>query len=113
MNSSLAFLENLVHFNEADIPPHLFVAAIEFDNDEPVFELPDGDYPITWQAADNAGCKRIGDLWMKSKKFIACKVRSAVNPLEHNILLNPSFPGYAEKVRVTAVERLKIDPPLI
>lgn len=112
-NSSLAYLENLVHFSEAGIPPHLFVAVIEFDNNEPVFELPDADYPNTWQATDNAECRHIGDLLIQSKKFIACKVRSAVNPLEYNFLLNPLFPGYSEKVQVMAVEQLKVDVRLI
>jgi RES domain-containing protein len=29
MNSSLAYLESLVHFNETDVPPGLYITVIE------------------------------------------------------------------------------------
>jgi len=117
MNSSLAYLENLVHFNESDSPPHLFITAIEII-DNPlenglIYELPDSDYPVSWQQHENFENKIIGDEWMRAKRFLAIKVRSAVNPSEFNFLLNPLFPGYHDKIKLRSIELIDTDSRLI
>ena len=62
VNSSLAFLENLVHFNETEIPPSLYVATIEINDDALIYQLPGVKYPPDWQAPDNIENKKIGEI---------------------------------------------------
>ncbi len=113
MNSSLAYLENLVHFNEAETPPDLYVIAIELKIDETlIYELPDAEYPVDWLTPDNTANKVIGDQWIREKKFMAFKVRSAVNPTEFNFLLNPLFPAFYDKVVISSIQQLNIDARL-
>ena len=113
-NSSLAYLESLVHFNEADIPANLHITSIEIkDSDELIYHLPDGKYPAKWQATENFENKLLGDKWIRENKFLAFKVRSAINPSEYNFLLNPLYPGYHDKIIVTSVETIAIDNRLI
>ena len=117
INSSLAYLETLVHFDESDVPPTLYVTAIEINIDpsinDLIYQLPDAEYPVSWQLHENLENKVMGDEWMNAKKFLAIKVRSAVNPSEYNFLLNPLFPGYHDKIKLQSIEPLNIDARLI
>jgi RES domain-containing protein len=114
MNSSLAYLETLVHFNEPEMPPNLFIAAIQLTgSDGLIFELPDKQYPSPWQENGNTENKLLGDHWMNETKHLAVKVRSAINPSEFNYLLNPLFPDFHKKVSIVSVEALNIDSRLI
>jgi hypothetical protein len=113
INSSLAYLESLVHFDEAMSPPHLYVASIEIKEEHLIYELPENKYPRDWQIQDNPDNKILGDKWIAENKHLAIKVRSAVNPTEFNFLLNPDHPGYADIVTITNVRQLNIDSRLI
>ena|SRR5665213_235675 len=113
-NSSLAFLENLVHFDELNLPPDLCIISIEISIDESqVYRLPHAEYPVKWQLLENLENKKMGDHWMSEKKHLAVKVRSAVNPSEYNILLNPLFPHYHDLVKVLSIEPLPMDSRLL
>jgi len=113
VNSSLAYLETLVHFNEPDMPPDLYIAAIEVKaGSKLIYQLPDDEYPAAWQAQGNLENRITGDQWIRENKFLAFKVRSAINPSEYNFLLNPLFRGFHDKVTVHSVERLNIDSRL-
>lgn len=113
-NSSLAYLENLVHFNEINMPPRLFITAIELGI-EPglIYELPDKAYPKGWLQLENYANKALGDQWMQNKKHLAVKVRSAVNTAEYNYLLNPLIRTYHELVKVKYIQLLNVDARLI
>jgi len=113
INSSLAYLENLVHFNEADMPSDLYLAVIEIKDEDLIYQVPDNKYPALWQAPGNPENKKVGDEWMQNKRFIAFRVRSVVNPLEFNFLLNPLYRGYHDKVKVISIDQLRIDPRLL
>lgn len=113
MNSSLAFLENLVHFDEYNMPPGLYIASIEIKATKLIYKLPDADYPVAWLTHDNLENKLMGDEWMSAKKYLAIKVWSAVNPSEFNFLLNPLYPGYHDKVKIGTIRRIDIDPRLV
>jgi RES domain-containing protein len=117
MNSSLAYLENLVHFDESDLPPNLYITSIEIKNDMLqdglIYELPDAEYPDLWQVQGNLENKIADDQWILENKFLAFKVRSAINPSEFNFLLNPLYPGYHDKVTVNSIKKLNIDVRLI
>ncbi|QNK63270.1 RES family NAD+ phosphorylase [Pedobacter sp. PAMC26386] len=113
-NSSLAYLENLVHFEAGIIPPNLYLMSIEIKADDAlIYTLPDQIYPKSWQEIGSLQNKKIGDELMDQRKYIAIKVRSAINKLEHNYLLNPLFPGYHDLVVVSLIEELDVDIRLV
>ncbi|SHN07793.1 RES family NAD+ phosphorylase [Mucilaginibacter sp. OK098] len=113
-NSSLAYLESLVHFNEADIPSNLYITSIEIKNsDKLIYQLPDSKYSAKWQLPENFENKLLGDKLMFNKQFLAIKVRSAINSSDYNFLLNPLFPGYHDKIIITSVQTIPVDNRLI
>lgn len=113
-NSSLAYLENLVHFDAAIIPPKLFIMEISIpDRPELLYTPGDTTYPKQWLKLGSLDNKKLGDRWMKEAAYLGVRVRSAVNPKEFNCLLNPLFPDYHELVQVKSVEQLPVDGRLI
>jgi len=112
VNSSLALLENLVHFDESEMPPRMFILRIEIDETVTIYQFPDEDLPKNWRQPENLELKEIGNRLIKSNQYMALKVRSAVNPEEYNILLNPLFPKYNHLVKVISVEPYHIDQRL-
>lgn len=113
-NSSLAYLENLVHFDAGIIPPKLFIMEISVaDKHELIYTLPDSAYPKQWMKLGQLENKRYGDRWMMEAACLGIRVRSAVNPKEYNCLLNPLYPGYHDLVKVTSAEQLPVDGRLI
>lgn len=113
-NSSLAFLENLVHFEADNLPPELFIMKIELQmNDSLIYTLPEEDYPKDWTLMDNLENQNLGDRLMAEQKYAAIKLRSAVNRYEYNVLLNPLFPGYHDLANIVLVEELSIDTRLL
>jgi RES domain-containing protein len=112
-NSSLALLENLVHFDKTISPPQLYIMQLELDDAAPIYELPDADYPPDWLTNGLIANQHIGDKWMSENEYIAIKVKSAVNVFEYNYLLNPLFPNFHSLVRVTNVRELDTDGRLV
>jgi RES domain-containing protein len=112
-NSSLAYLESLVHFEEADYPPNLFIVKIEVDKKAPIYEVKNNEYPSAWKQLELLENKKLGDRWMSEKKFLAIKVKSAINEFEFNYLLNPLFPGFYELVKVAEVNQIQVDERLV
>lgn len=111
-NSSLALLENLVHFDISELPLHLFIAEIEIDPAAPIYDFPIKDLPEDWRHPQHLSLQKIGDRIMRDKKFLGFKVPSAVNPEEFNLLLNPSYPNYRNLVKVISVIPFTIDKRL-
>lgn len=112
-NASLALLEILVHADESELPPQMFIMTIEIDDTAPVFEIPDADLPDNWRIPDNIELKEMGDRIFQANKFIGIKVRSAVMPGQYNFILNPQFPDYHKHLKVTNVEPLDVDQRLM
>ncbi|HVY73231.1 MAG TPA: RES family NAD+ phosphorylase [Puia sp.] len=108
-NSSLALLENLVHFDVSELPPDLFIVKIEVDPGAPVYDFPLTQLPEDWRHPQNLSLRKIGDEMMRAKKFLGFKVPSAVNPEEFNLLLNPSYPNYRRLVKVVSVNPYTMD----
>lgn len=62
-------------------------------------DLPDG-----WQRSPaSAGCKAVGDVWVRKKESPVLKIPSAVIPEHVNYLINPEHPEFSE---------LKVHPAL-
>jgi RES domain-containing protein len=112
-HASLAMLEVLVHADESEIPPQLFVSQIEISDKASIYQYPDEALPDNWREPDNLGLKKLGDQLMKDRQYLGFKVSSAVLPTEFNILLNPLFPGFADLVTITSVNQLETDPRLM
>jgi RES domain-containing protein len=111
-NSSLAYLETLVHFDETDYPPNLFIVKIEVDDKPPIHLLPEKLYPADWMRVGILENKLLGDQLMAEKKFLAIKVKSAINEFEFNYLFNPLFPGFHDKVQIADIVEIKLDERL-
>lgn len=101
---ALAMLELLVHVEDMELPPNLFVMTIELEDGSPIYEMPDAGLPADWRLHENLAIKKIGDHFFQEKKFLALKVRSAVMPQEYNFVLNPLFPRYYDLVKIIKVE---------
>jgi RES domain-containing protein len=113
LNVSLAMLEMLVHTDESEVPPKMFISRIQIADPAPIYKFPDADLPKNWREPDSLQLKNIGDRLMSERKYLGIRVPSAVLPSEFNMLLNPLFPGYADLVKVIAIEPLDIDLRLI
>lgn len=103
-NRALAMLELLVHVEETELPPNLFVMTLEFDDSAPVYFISDADLPADWRLPENLAIKKIGDKFFRERKYLALKVRSAVMPQEYNYILNPLFPRFYDLVKIIKVE---------
>ena len=111
-NSSLALLENLVHFDKSLMPPNLYIMHLEIEDTAGIFTLDDVDYPVDWKRPGLLENQESGDRWMKEKHYLAIKVKSAINELEFNYLLNPLFPRYHDLIKVVNVTALDVDSRL-
>ena len=112
-NSSLAYQETLAHFDETEYPPNLCIMKIELDAKSPVYTMKDEEYPEGWMQLELLQNKALGDKWMREKRVLAIKVRSAVNTVEYNYLLNPLFPRFYDLVKVVEVIDIKLDERLV
>lgn len=112
-NSSLAYLESLVHFEASLLPPHLFIMQMEVDDAAPIYTLPEKQYPKNWMQLDLPENKRLGDRWMAEQAYLGIRVRSAVNKAEYNMLLNPLFPRFHDLVKVVDVIEIPLDERLV
>ena len=112
-NSSLAYLENLVHFDKTLMPPNLYIIRLEIKATAPIYTFPDANYPANWMKTGLKENQLLGDKWMKEGKYAAIKVKSAINTLEYNYLLNPLFPNFNKLVKVGSVTRINVDGRLV
>ena len=108
-NSSLAYLESLVHFERSRMPPHLFIMMLEVDSTANVYTFPDAEYHANWQNPGLIANQKLGDQWMKEMRYLAIKIRSAINPSEFNYLLNSLFPRFHDLVKVISLEEIMTD----
>lgn len=111
-NSSLAYLESLVHFDRFLMPPHLYIMHLEITDKVPVYEVPNALYPTDWLTPGLLQCREMGDQWMRQQQYLAIKIKSAVNTFEYNYLLNPIYPNFRDLVTVISVKEIEIDDRL-
>ena len=112
-NSSLAFLEYIVPFDQDIMPPQTYIMEIEIKDDKLIYEPPEDEYPKNWRQLSLLANQALGDLWMKEKKWLAIRVRSAINPTEYNLLLNPLYPKFNDLVEIKSVRKLSVDDRII
>jgi len=102
-NRSLALLETLVHYDEVDTPPDLYILSIEIAATAPIYDFPDSDLPGDWREAENIILKLLGSSMMKTRKHLGFRTRSAVLTEEYNILLNPQFPNFHHLAKIIQI----------
>ncbi len=112
-NSSLAYLESLVHFTTLDFPINLHIIHLNIDDNAPIYRLPDKEYPKNWMEIGNAATQEKGTALMNDNHYLAIRVKSAINPEEYNYLLNPLFPDFQKMVRVISSAVINTDRRLI
>jgi len=112
-NRSLAYLETLVHFDETEYPPNLYIMKIEIDSKATIYTLKEDEYPGGWLQLGWLENKLLGDKLMQDKKILAVKVRSAVTSAECNYLLNPLYPRFYDLVKVVDIQQIILDKRLI
>ena len=112
-NSSLAYLENLVHLDESEFPPSLFIAELTISPTAPIYRLAEKEYPENWLHLGNLENKTRGDKWMSAREFLAIRLLSAVNHSEFNYLLNPLFPAFHDLVKVSFIQQIEVDDRLV
>ena len=86
---ALAVLENLVHFNASELPPHLSVSRLDIParvsrKVARRADVPDFDTSKTYDS-----CRAIGDRWHEAGKTAVLIVPSRLSPFECNLLINP------------------------
>lgn len=106
---ALAMLELLVHVDETELPPNLFIMTIEVDSSAQFYEIRDEELPNDWRITENLALKNLGDEIFKAREYIGIKARSAVMPQEYNLVLNPQYPGFYDLVKVILVEDYQRD----
>jgi RES domain-containing protein len=111
-NQALAMLELLVHVEESELPPDLYITTIEIDDASPLYDVPDSLLPVDWRLPENLALKNEGDKLLRNKIHIGFRVRSAVMPEEYNIVLNPQHPDFSKFVRIKKINLLDIDERL-
>lgn len=95
-NASLALLETLVQTSIQTLPKSLVIVRIDVPESLSLKTVELDGMPPSWKTVGNERCIAIGSEWIRSKATAVLTVPSAVNPLEHNILLNPAHPGIAK-----------------
>ncbi len=111
-NEALAMLEVLVHVEESELPPDLYIITIEIPDSAPVLPIADSSLPANWRIPENILLKEMGDSIFLQKKYLGIKARSAVMPGSYNYILNPLYPNYHTMVRVVNVQLLEVDQRL-
>ena len=111
-NRALAALEVLVHVEESELPPNLYIITINIDDSAPIYEVKDSELPKDWRQPENIALKIMGDKLFEDNKYIGLKVRSAVMPNEYNYILNPLYPDYNNLVKVISAEGHNTDERL-
>jgi RES domain-containing protein len=112
-NSSLALLEFIVPFDQDIMPPKTYLMEIGIKDARRIYELPDKEYPDNWMELSLLANQALGDLWMREKKWLGIRVRSAINPAEFNVLLNPLYPKFHDQVEIKDIRELPVDGRII
>jgi RES domain-containing protein len=71
------------------------------------------DLPEDWRSLPAPeSTKALGTAWIASQETLALRVPSVILPVEHNYLINPAHPEFAQ-VEIGIAQELVIDPRLL
>ena|ERR1700733_223690 len=109
---ALAVLEVLVRLQPLFIPDNFCLAEIEVPNDS--IELVGVSHlPSNWKDVSPPGqIKKIGDDFLRHKKYLMLQLPSAIVPSEFNFLVNPMHEDM-QKIKVIKQEPFSFDERLV
>lgn len=97
---SLAALEALAHIPQKNLPKDFCIAIINIPENIPVKALTVKNLPKGWrQIPIQFSLQKLGDRWLKHRKFALLRVPSVIIPEEWNFLINPLHPD-AKKIKI-------------
>ena len=109
---ALAALELLVQLNDASRLPAFVLISVEIP-DKLVKELRSSALPAGWRAHPAPPeLQAHGDAWIQEGSSVSLRVPSAVEPRQHNFLLNPAHPQF-RAVKVGKAEPYDLDLRLL
>ena len=105
---SLATLEVLAHAENLEMLNAYLALQVDLPDDS-IATLSPAELPEDWQR-DPApeSTRQLGLTWFEARETLALKVPSVLIPTEHNLLINPTHPRFAE-VRVAEPVPLPFD----
>jgi RES domain-containing protein len=109
---ALATLEVLVGLQATAVLTSYSLVGVEFP--EGIVETLDpAGLPATWNHhPPSPETQSVGDLWVVEGRSVVLKVPSAVVEAEHNYLINPRHPAFAD-VLIHPPKPFQLDPRLI
>ena len=105
---ALAVLENLVHFNAGELPPHLVVSRIEIPRRVSRQVIERAQVPTLETDDTYEACRAIGDRWHAEARSAVLIVPSRLSPYESNLLIHPGHPDVG-KIRVAEPVPARLD----
>lgn len=111
-HASLAVLETLVHLEEGEMPKQLYIMELELPDDDKFWTPELAKLPPDWRHIECFGIRKLGTLMLNTNHWLGLKVPSAVLPMEYNFVLNPIFPDFENKVRLSRVSEYVPDSRL-
>ncbi len=99
---ALAMLEVLVHLPAGDLPDDMYLLTLDVPDALSRHELTLPDLPADWQRLTQPQPTAVlGHAWLQAGRTLALRVPSVLVPQEHNLLVNPAHPEFAQ-VRLAA-----------
>lgn len=99
---ALAMLEVLVHLPAGDLPDDMYLLTLDVPDAVSREEIALTELPTDWQRLTQPlPTAVLGHAWLQASRSLALRVPSVLVPQEHNLLLNPAHPEFAQ-VRLAA-----------
>lgn len=109
---SLAVMEVLVHLTSEELPDDMYLLTVDVPDATSRAELAVADLPPEWRRTGQPPpTALLGDAWLAAGATLGLRVPSVVVPDEHNLLLNPAHPEFAQ-VRVLDAQPFRFDERL-
>ena len=109
---SLATLEVMVHTHFYRALNYYVCIPIDFDPSLSQ-SIPIEDLPENWNADPiPPSVRKVGDRRIQNQESVILKVPSAIIPVEHNFLINPSHPDF-EKIVIHSPQKFPFDHRLL
>ena len=103
---SLAIMEVLVHLTSEELPDDMYLLTLDVPDTVSRTELVAADLPADWRRTGlPQPTALLGHAWLEGGSTLALRVPSVIVPQEHNLLLNPAHPEFAQ-VRLAAEPEL-------
>jgi len=106
---ALCTAEIAVHIPLGIIPVDYFLVSIEIPENVPVRIVRKEDLPAGWRKFPfDQATQKIGDHFIREKKFLVMEVPSAVVPGDLNYLINPDHPAF-NRIKIVSAEPYDFD----